>query len=131
MYSCTLSLTSALNGEVCGQRHAPDAISQGKTRYPLCRRLGGPQGQFGRFLKTPPPTGFRSPACPARSESIYRLMYSFWTSVLDRCERSVTGYRCIQDAIIAVSTSSRAAVRGTCSVNPAPCLTCSRLLRNI
>jgi hypothetical protein len=27
---------------VGGERHAPAALPQGKTRYPLCRRLGGP-----------------------------------------------------------------------------------------
>jgi len=40
-YSCTLSLTSALDG-VGGQRHAPAALPLGKIWYPLCRRLGGP-----------------------------------------------------------------------------------------
>jgi len=29
---------------VGGQRHAPAALPPGKTRYPLYRRLGGPQG---------------------------------------------------------------------------------------
>ena len=43
MYSATLSLTSSLDG-VGGQRHAPAALPPGKTRYPLYRRLGGPQG---------------------------------------------------------------------------------------
>jgi hypothetical protein len=41
-----------------GQRHAP-----GKTRYPLYRRLGGPQGR----------SGFDPRDRPARSESLYRL----------------------------------------------------------
>jgi hypothetical protein len=30
-----------------GQRLAPAALPQGKTRYPLYRRLGGPQGRSG------------------------------------------------------------------------------------
>jgi hypothetical protein len=38
-----LSLTSALGG-VCGQRHAPTALTPGKTRYLLYRTLGGPLG---------------------------------------------------------------------------------------
>ena len=29
-----------------GQRHVPAALSPSKTRYPLCRRLDGPQGQL-------------------------------------------------------------------------------------
>ena len=32
-----------------GQRHAPAALRPGKTRYPLYRRLGGPQGRSGRL----------------------------------------------------------------------------------
>jgi hypothetical protein len=44
--------------EVSGQRHAPANLRPGKeTRYPLYRRLGGPQGQSGRVRKILPPTG--------------------------------------------------------------------------
>jgi hypothetical protein len=39
---------------VGGQRHAPAALHPGKTRYPLYRRLGGPQG---RMRKISPPPG--------------------------------------------------------------------------
>jgi hypothetical protein len=45
-YTSTLTLTSALDG-VGGQRHTPAALSPGKTRYPLYRRLGGPHGRSG------------------------------------------------------------------------------------
>jgi hypothetical protein len=48
MYSSTLSLTSALDG-ASGQRHAPAALSPGKSRCPLYRRLAGPQGRSGRL----------------------------------------------------------------------------------
>jgi hypothetical protein len=41
-----------------GQRHAPAAIPPGKTRHPLYRRLGGPQGRSGWVLKISPPLGF-------------------------------------------------------------------------
>jgi len=58
---------------VGGQRHAPDALPPGMTRYPLYRRLGGPQLRSGRVRKILPPTGIRSPDRPARSESIYGL----------------------------------------------------------
>jgi len=34
-----------------GQRQAPAALPSGKTRYPLYRRLGGPQGRSGRVRK--------------------------------------------------------------------------------
>ena len=43
---------------VGGQHHAPAALPQGKTRYPLYRRLGGPQGRSGRMRKISPPPGF-------------------------------------------------------------------------
>ena len=40
------------------QRHAPAALPPGKTRYPLYRRLSGPQGRSGRVRKISPPPGF-------------------------------------------------------------------------
>ena len=46
-----------------------------KTRYPLYRRLGDPQGRSGPVRKISPPTGIRSPDRPARSQSLYRLRY--------------------------------------------------------
>ena len=56
-YSSTLSLTSVLDG-VGGQLHAPATLPPVKTRYPLYRRLGGPQGRSGRVRKTSSPPGF-------------------------------------------------------------------------
>jgi len=54
MCNSILSLTSALDG-VDGQHHAPAALPLGKvTRYPLYRRLGGPQGRCGRVRKISP-----------------------------------------------------------------------------
>ena len=43
---------------VGGQRHAAAALLPGMTRYPLYRRLGGPQGRSGRVRKISPPSGF-------------------------------------------------------------------------
>jgi hypothetical protein len=60
---------------VGGQRHAPAALPPGKTRYPLYRELGGPQGWSGRVRKILLLTGIRSPDRPAHSESLYRLSY--------------------------------------------------------
>ena len=41
------------------QYHVPAALPPAKTRYPLYRRLGGPEGQSGRVPKiSPPPPGF-------------------------------------------------------------------------
>jgi len=41
-----------------GSRHTPAALSPGKTRYLLYRRLGGPQGWSAQVQKTLPPLGF-------------------------------------------------------------------------
>jgi hypothetical protein len=49
--------TSALGG-VGGQHHALAALPPGKTRYPLYRKLGGPQSRSGRVRKISPPPGF-------------------------------------------------------------------------
>jgi hypothetical protein len=49
-YSSTVSLTSALDG-VGGQCHAPATLPPGKTRYPLYRKLDGPQGRSGWVQK--------------------------------------------------------------------------------
>ena len=60
---------------VGGQCHALAALSPGKTRHTLYRRLGGPHGQSGQVRKISPPTGIRSLDRPARSESLYGLRY--------------------------------------------------------
>ena len=39
-------------------RHAPAALPPEKTRYPVCRRLGGLQGRSGRVRKFSPPQEF-------------------------------------------------------------------------
>ena len=54
MYTPTFSLTSGLDG-VGGQRHAPAALSPGKTRYQLYRRLGVSQCRSGRVRNISPP----------------------------------------------------------------------------
>ena len=91
MYSSTLPSTSALDG-VGGQHHAAAALPPGKTRYPLYRRLGGPQGRSARVQKILPSTGIRSPDLPARSESLYQLSYRGLCSIVrvaDQKARSI------------------------------------------
>ena len=51
-------------------------LAPGKTRYPLYRRLGGPQGRSGEVRKFSPPPGLRSPDRPVRSQSLFRLSYT-------------------------------------------------------
>jgi len=63
MYSSTVSLTSALDG-VGGQRHAPAALPPGK--WPDTHCIGGWVWTGAENLA---PTGIRSLARPARSES--------------------------------------------------------------
>jgi hypothetical protein len=41
-----------------GGRHTLAALLPGKTRYPLYKRLGGPQGRSGWVRKISPPPGF-------------------------------------------------------------------------
>ena len=43
---------------VGGQRHNPVALTTGKTRHPLYRGLGGPQGRSGQVRKSSHPPGF-------------------------------------------------------------------------
>jgi hypothetical protein len=43
---------------VGGQRHTPAALSPGKTRYSLYRKLGGSQSRSGQVRKISSPSGF-------------------------------------------------------------------------
>jgi hypothetical protein len=75
LHSSTLSLTSWLDGGGYLTLR-PGRFTPGQeTRYPLYRRVGGPQSRSGRVRKTSPHTGIRSPDRPARMESLYRLNY--------------------------------------------------------
>jgi hypothetical protein len=49
-----------------------------KTRYPLYRRLVGPQGPVWTSAENLANTGIRSPDRPARSESLYLLRYTYY-----------------------------------------------------
>jgi len=71
MYISILSLTLALNG-VGGQRRAPAALTPGKG--PGTHTIRGWVG-LSAGGENFAATGTRSPDCPARSESVYRLSY--------------------------------------------------------
>ena len=61
MYSYTLSLTSAVDGDgVDGQRHAPVTLPSYKNLYTLCKRLSGRQGRSGRLRKISRPPEYDS-----------------------------------------------------------------------
>jgi hypothetical protein len=60
---------------VGGQHHSAAALPPGNTRYPLYRRLAGPQGRSEQMRKISSQLGFETPDRPARSQSLYRLSY--------------------------------------------------------
>jgi hypothetical protein len=66
-----LSLYSTLEGGEGSASRPGRSSLPGKTRYPLYRRLGGPQGRPGQVRKISSPTRIRSPDRPARSQSLY------------------------------------------------------------
>ena len=53
-------MTAALEGGECSAARPGRTLPPGKTRYPLYRRLGGPQGRSERAENLVPPTGIRS-----------------------------------------------------------------------
>ena len=57
-YSSTLFLTPALEGREGSASCPGHILPPGKTRYPLHKRLGGPQGRSGQVWKISPPPGF-------------------------------------------------------------------------
>ena len=82
--SYTLSLPRHWKG-ASGKRHARADLAPGKTRYPLYRRLGGPQGRSTQVRKISPPTGIRSPDRPVHNQSLYRLRYPAPLQALPQC----------------------------------------------
>ena len=66
-------MTTVLEGDEGSASRPGRSLPPGKTRYPLYRRLGGPQGRSGQVRKISPPTAIRSPDRPPRSQSLYRL----------------------------------------------------------
>jgi hypothetical protein len=51
-------MTTALEGGEESASRPGRSLPPGKTRYPLYRRLGGPQGRSGQLRKISPPPGF-------------------------------------------------------------------------
>ena len=50
-------MTTALEGGEGSASRPGRSLPPGKTRYPLYRRLGGPQGRSGQVRKISPPSG--------------------------------------------------------------------------
>ena len=51
-------MTTVLEGGEVSASHPSRSLPPGKTRYPLYRRLGGPQGRSGQVRKISSPPGF-------------------------------------------------------------------------
>jgi hypothetical protein len=51
-------LCTALEGGEGSASRPGRSLPRGKSRYPLYRRLGGPQGRFVQVRKISPPPGF-------------------------------------------------------------------------
>jgi len=67
-------MTAALKGGEWSAARPGRTLPPGKTRCPLYRRLGGPQGRSGR-AENSHPHGDSIPDRPAYSQSLYRLSY--------------------------------------------------------
>ena len=60
---------------VGGQRHTLAAFTLGKDPVPIVQEAGWASEQVWIDVENLTPTRIRSPDCPARSESLYRLSY--------------------------------------------------------
>jgi len=60
-------MTSALDGGVGGQRHAPAAFTTGKDPVPIVQETGWAPGPFWIGAENLAPTGIRFPDLRARS----------------------------------------------------------------
>jgi hypothetical protein len=89
---CFLDL-GTLSGE--GSASRPGRfLPPGKTRYPLCRWLGGPQGQSGQVRKISPPPGFDHRSVQPVSQSLYRLSYpGHMKRIISVLKKSAAGER--------------------------------------
>jgi len=67
-------MTAALEGGEWSAARPDRTLPPGKTRYPLYRKLGGPQGRSGR-AENLVPTGIRSRTAQPVAQSLYLLSY--------------------------------------------------------
>jgi hypothetical protein len=74
MYSSTLPSTSALDGGGWSTPR-PGRFTPGKDPVPIVQEAGWAPGPVWTGEENLARTGIRSPDCPARSESLYRLKY--------------------------------------------------------
>ena len=73
-----------------GARVTPRPLfSPGKDPVPIVQEAGWAQGRSGQVRKFSPPTGIRSPNCPARRQSLYRLSYRAHCQVRTEAEKGI------------------------------------------
>jgi len=73
-------MTAALEGGEWSAARPVHTLPPGKTRYPFCRRLGGPQGRSGR-AENLVPTGIRS-----RTVQPVVIRYTDWATRPTLCK---------------------------------------------
>ena len=79
----TLSWPTALEGSEGSASRPGRSSPSGKTRYPLYRRLGGPQGRSGQVRKISPPLGF-----DPRAVQPVASRYTYWATRPTGCSSS-------------------------------------------
>jgi len=67
-------MTAALEGDEWSAARPGRTLPTGKTRYPLYRKMGGPQGRSGQGENLVP-IGIRSRTVQPVAQSLYRLSY--------------------------------------------------------
>ena len=87
-------MTTALEGGEWSAAGPGRTLPPGKTRYPLYRRLGGPQGRSGRAENLAPPR-FEFPAVQPVAQSLYRLSHPAHGKAI-----SITYSECVYVALV-------------------------------
>ena len=62
--------------EVGGKRHGPSALPRESDPVPIVQDVGWAPGPVCMGAENLAPTGSRSPDCPTRNKSLYRLRYT-------------------------------------------------------
>jgi len=87
-------LTSAPEGGEGSASRPGRKLPPGMTRYPLYRRLGGPQGRSGQVRKISPPPGFdhRTVQPVGTTEECSAVIITQKQICLDRCMAHLINY---------------------------------------
>jgi hypothetical protein len=80
----------------------PSHFTPGKdTQYPLCRRLGGPQGWPGQVWKTSPPPGFKlqiiQPIAIYTNYTVLAAFLQYWLHINNHNE--IISKQCVNEQL--------------------------------